>query len=616
MSILPELWSVLMGTTGQVLGWTLLHFLWQGVLVAALLAVSLRLLRGHGPHVRYLVGCGALILLAGLPVGTAMFLSERGPPAPSSDEPLVIHEGSGEEVSPREATSASSPGNWMELGTWADAQVPNILPWIVMAWGIGVLACLGRLFGGFWHARRLRRSAAPAPTQWRKRVDDLADRFGLNETVTLRCSQHVSVPTVAGWWKPVLLVPTGFLTGLPPAHVEGIILHELAHVRRHDILITRIQTLCETVFFYHPATWWISRRVRQIREHCCDDRVLETNVDRVAYARALASLAEQACTKRSPAISPTAGDGKLLTRVRRILTSSDSPSLPKQVSATLTAGLLLIGGSFGAMYAVGPALTSDAIAPTTEETASVVLTQDSTGAVIIEPSQQVSPNRTSKSPPSSGNSLLAEELYADLDQRWEHISPDSLLRSVRANFDLDALNDRLGNPLPRDLLRASLHIHPDTLQRSTRGGSEALSLDMIHRAVQAQVESDSSNRPESLPVRSDVLRRAVQKEINVSLSRTLREKLNADTLERGVKIRVKLGDSSAELGLSGPRKQLRETRAPKKRLLTRRSDHVNQPDSVMSRALEKTLQDTTIILGQRRTIVRDTGLDDRPSKES
>jgi len=116
-----------------------------------------------------------------------------------------------------------------------------------------------------YQTRRLRRSGSAAPTHWRDRLTTLARQVGLDWAVALRESSCVSVPTVVGWWRPVLLVPVGFLSGLPPAQVEAVLLHELAHIRRHDVLVARLQAVCETLLFFHPATWWISRRVRRTR---------------------------------------------------------------------------------------------------------------------------------------------------------------------------------------------------------------------------------------------------------------------------------------------------------------------------------------------------------------
>src|SRR5205814_3969509 len=105
-------------------------------------------------------------------------------------------------------------------------------------------------------------------------------------------SALVDSPCVLGWLKPIILVPISATTGLSPQQIEGILAHELAHVRRNDYLVNLAQTVVETVLFYHPAVWWISRTIRQEREHCCDDIAAQTAGDARGYARALVAMEE------------------------------------------------------------------------------------------------------------------------------------------------------------------------------------------------------------------------------------------------------------------------------------------------------------------------------------
>src|SRR4030095_13888079 len=100
----------------------------------------------------------------------------------------------------------------------------------------------------------------------------------------------VEVPTVIGWMRPVILLPVAAVAALTPAQVEAILAHELAHIRRHDYAVNLLQTTAETLLFYHPAVWWISKRIRAEREHCCDDVAVRVCGDAVSYAHALAEL--------------------------------------------------------------------------------------------------------------------------------------------------------------------------------------------------------------------------------------------------------------------------------------------------------------------------------------
>src|SRR6185436_8684766 len=137
-------------------------------------------------------------------------------------------------------------------------------------------------------------------------------------------SSLARVPMVVGYLRPVILVPLSFATSIPIGQLEAILAHELAHVRRHDFLVNLLQTLAETLFFYHPAIWWLSSRIRIEREHCCDDLVVELLDNRLEYGRALVALEEMGA--RDGLFALGAADGSLLGRVRRIL-GADGRSL-------------------------------------------------------------------------------------------------------------------------------------------------------------------------------------------------------------------------------------------------------------------------------------------------
>src|SRR5207237_4946041 len=115
-------------------------------------------------------------------------------------------------------------------------------------------------------------------------------RLGLPAAAHVVESALVDVPTVVGWLRPAILLPIAALASLSPEQVEAILAHELAHIRRHDYAVNVLQTFAETLLFYHPAVWWVSKRIRVEREHCCDDVAVAVCGDAVCYAEALATL--------------------------------------------------------------------------------------------------------------------------------------------------------------------------------------------------------------------------------------------------------------------------------------------------------------------------------------
>ena len=332
----------------EPLSWVLIHFLWQGALGAVLLAGTLYLLRGHAARVRYAVSLATLVGLVLLPPLTWWMLPETPvapenaaaavqamPPAPLSA--LEAASATGAVVSEPVAAGSTS---WIAQAAewWVQAA-----PWVVSGWMLGVLVGLGRVGGGWLYTRRLRQQAAPLADRWRCRIHALANQLDVPRPV-VRQSARVNVPLVAGWWRPVVLVPVGMLTGMPPAQVEAVMAHELAHIRRHDVLVGWLQAAAETLLFYHPAVWWVSRQVRIEREHCCDDVAASVSTSRATYARALATLEERRAPQ--PALALAASDGALLQRIRRLVDPPSTPIAHQRaagvVAAVFVTGALLI----------------------------------------------------------------------------------------------------------------------------------------------------------------------------------------------------------------------------------------------------------------------------------
>jgi TonB family protein len=177
----------------------------------------------------------------------------------------------------------------------------------------------------------------------------MAARLGIARHVAIVESAIVQVPAVVGWLRPAIVVPASAIAGLSPAQFEAILAHELAHVRRADYLVNGLQCVVETLLFYHPAVWWISRQIRIEREHCCDDVAAELCADRLGYARALVSLEELRAAPSSLVVAATGGD--LLHRVRRLV-DPDRTATPRWsggvcMTLILTAALVIVSGASG-----------------------------------------------------------------------------------------------------------------------------------------------------------------------------------------------------------------------------------------------------------------------------
>jgi bla regulator protein BlaR1 len=280
----------------DVLGVVLLHFLWQGA-VLGLIYAGLKPLCTSA-SARYRLGMLAMATLAAAPLVTAIWCWPSDSAAPGKSAPLL---------------AATLQVGQQVISSW---QLKSLLPWLVGAWLFGVVVIAAH---SVWQWRRLMRvvqRADAAAAEWQSRLQRLCERFDVRRPVRLLYSAAATTPMLLGWIKPVILLPASMLSGFTPHQVELIIAHELGHIRRFDYLVNLVQVAIETVLFYHPVVHWISRDVRNAREACCDDLVLElAQGNRLAYARALAELEELRLT--APALG--AAGGALLSRIKRIV---------------------------------------------------------------------------------------------------------------------------------------------------------------------------------------------------------------------------------------------------------------------------------------------------------
>lgn len=304
----------------RAVGLALLHSLWQGAVLVLVVALLLRGLRERAAVVRYRLAALALLALVGLAGATAGYYYQApGPPvAPAHLAPATVAAA----VASARAASAGQP---LPAQPWPAAvqhTCEQYLPGLVAAWLLGVLGMTARLLLALGYVRRLRQHRVqPVPLAWQQRLARLAHRAGLTRGVSLQVSALVPSPVVLGYFKPLILLPVSVLSGLAPAELEMILAHELAHIVRRDYLFHLLQSVAETVFFYHPAVWYLSAVLHAERENCCDDLATQLTGSPQLLARALAALAEltqPAVASPRLALAAAGPAGSLLGRVRRL----------------------------------------------------------------------------------------------------------------------------------------------------------------------------------------------------------------------------------------------------------------------------------------------------------
>jgi beta-lactamase regulating signal transducer with metallopeptidase domain len=227
------------GPTAEAIASALMHFLWQGAVLAAAAWIAMRRLTSSA-SARYVIGIVTLGAMLAMPVATFFLADARHGADPVAASTAIISA----------AVSASAPTT--DLTTQA-----RVLPFVTLAWIAGVIVLSVRLTGGWIVARRLTfRTVRDVDADIAHLAARVADRLGVRQFVRLAESSVVAVPVVVGWLKPVVIVPAAALSGLTMAQVEALFAHELAHIRRHDYVVNLLQSVVETLLFYHPAVWW------------------------------------------------------------------------------------------------------------------------------------------------------------------------------------------------------------------------------------------------------------------------------------------------------------------------------------------------------------------------
>jgi beta-lactamase regulating signal transducer with metallopeptidase domain/peptidoglycan/xylan/chitin deacetylase (PgdA/CDA1 family) len=314
--------------TVQALGWSLLHFIWQGTLLALVLAFAQKLLQSYSANLRYMISSITLSLMLLVMLGSFFYSLEANRVNPKSssltlnwnDKDHALEEAyfsvnnllnkQNTEVIQNVENQANNTSSLVDRAS-------NFMPWIVCFWGIGIFFLTIRFSISYFLAKQLVKNAIkPLSLELEAHFSLLAQKLGITQQIKFYLSAKVEVPTVIGWIKPVILIPVSSLTGLSNEQLEAIVLHELAHIRRYDYLVNIFQTLIETLLFYHPAVWWVSSQIRIERENCCDDIAVEFNNNPLTYAKALITLEE---IRQPQEIVMAANGGILMERIKRLL---------------------------------------------------------------------------------------------------------------------------------------------------------------------------------------------------------------------------------------------------------------------------------------------------------
>lgn len=355
----------------QALGWTLVHFLWQGTAIALIYRLADLALARRSANARYVLALAALLSMPAVALTTLAY-EQAHIDQPAVHMAGVIHNvvSTAQYFEPAEPAAALHQGNRLPL--------EPLMPWLDGLWLAGVVLLSLRALGGWWLVRRMGlRTLELPPHTLRLRLDFLRRTMGIARFVELRLSRQLTNPLTAGVLRPWILLPVSALTSLSPEQIEVVLSHELAHIRRADYLWNLLQTAVETLFFFHPAVWWISRRAREERELCCDDVAVQSCGDPALYAAALLRLEEE---RRDQMRLAMALDGHqtragLRARILRILGDAEErPGRVRPLSLTVVgAAAILFLCPVSRVFASFQAVPAATVAPIVRQVVRPVL---------------------------------------------------------------------------------------------------------------------------------------------------------------------------------------------------------------------------------------------------
>lgn len=318
----------------DALGWSILHSLWQAALIGVVVLTLRALVTERRAKLRYLIGMTGLVATFGAFLATFMILTitklrSWSPTQVSGDQ---ASQGGG-------FTDLTVSVSVLPIQSLESGLAVALVPWLGMAWAIGFAFLSLQAYRAWamtrWLATSGLRTAGP---DWNSRFGTLVRRSRTHERVRLFISDHVNGPMTLGAIRPIVLVPLGFLTSLPSAQVEAILLHELAHIRRHDFMFGLIQTAIKTVLYFNPTVLILSRLIDDDREQACDDIAVQICGRPTDLARGLAALR---LGSQAPALAMAADGGPLLTRLNRLMGRPTARTSSSRLSAAAVSALML-----------------------------------------------------------------------------------------------------------------------------------------------------------------------------------------------------------------------------------------------------------------------------------
>ena len=476
-------------------GYSLLHSLWLGAAWAIILHVLLRFIRPSAD--RYLA---SLIVLGGFIISYGIMLAGYLP----ASGPVMVK------------ISASSP-RWLLTDTMAvnietGGGWTSWIPWLVLFWTIGAFLFLIRMVAGIYYVRQIRKASSDSvPSAWKEMISRIAGDLGIGRKILIKSSLKADMPMVYGWLRPVLYLPVSLMSGLSAEQLEAIFAHELAHIRRHDFVINILQRIIESVFFFNPFVWWMSRVISQERERSCDDLAVQYCSDRRRYAEALSSIEFYRTGYLGMAVGLASNRNDLLQRIKRLIEPDYRQHFPFRIfglALLITAafiGLSFVDADAGKQSAEKPAVL--------QATANIAPRYQMTAADTVPKKQNKRENASLKN-----NEELTDAQLKQIEEALrsiEEIEIPDIDISALAEMDFDPIFDAALNVfdgLDMEALMEQTYAALDTnilRNDSIRSRMSREQREEMRRAMEevrrAQLEFRENHREEMMKLREELL---------------------------------------------------------------------------------------------------------------
>ena len=415
-------------SVAEVLGWTILHSLWQITIIALILKLLLVWTSKHDATIRYALGISALFVAtfwSGHTFSEALaevnFTNNQSVEnIATSDATLLIND----------IVINHSPSTFSQRIEVQSAQIiAPLLPFLAIFWFIGILFFASRILVGLFRLHHLSNHGIQVlPNTWSPRLLTLQQLSGIQRPIKVRLSHLVESPITYQFFRPIILLPISLFTHLSDEQIEVLLLHELAHIKRNDYVVNLLQSVIEVLFFYHPLIWWMSKQVRLEREHCCDDRVMNLRHNPMLYAQTLTQIQGQHYSHKTKlAMSATGNKGDFSKRIYRLFQQKEpSATLRNSVAAVF---LLLLSGGMMAFYPnhSTPIINNTDTSEIVQDTVPKKLSKISSADLKKEVKLEVSPLKTQESKKLTNNPPEIHRVNASKDGNDASIKTQQLV---------------------------------------------------------------------------------------------------------------------------------------------------------------------------------------------